>query len=100
MKKTGLTVLSVLLVLSLLTVSVFAAGSTAEKQGLCAWLQNADNTGFDYSETSLPTAQSIGLHLHWREVSQTCPLNTRLILTPLWKTCFRGFIRLTLPALP
>ena len=52
MKKTGLTVLSVLLVLSLLTVSVFAAGSTAEKQGLCAWLQNADNTGFDYSETS------------------------------------------------
>lgn len=55
MKKTGLTILSVLLVLSLLTVSAFAAENNSvasEKQGLCAWLQNDDNTGFDYSETS------------------------------------------------
>lgn len=53
MKKTISILLSVLLVCALLTTTVFAAPADLQ-QALTAWLQNADNTQFDYTDTSYP----------------------------------------------
>ena len=53
MKKMISILLSVLLVCALLTTTVFAAPADPQ-QTLTAWLQNADNTQFDYTDTSYP----------------------------------------------
>lgn len=53
MKKVFSILLSVLLVCALFTTTVFAAPAVP-RQALTAWLQNADNTQFDYTDTSYP----------------------------------------------
>lgn len=52
MKKTISVLTAVLLVLSLLAVSVFAAPAADTKAAMVKWLQNNENTEFDYTDTS------------------------------------------------
>lgn len=52
MKKQILSVLAVLCILSMLCMTAFAAPRYAEAEKVAAWLQNPENTEFDYEETS------------------------------------------------
>lgn len=52
MKKQILSILAVLCILSMLCMTAFAAPRYAEAEKVAAWLQNPENTEFDYEETS------------------------------------------------
>lgn len=54
LKKLSTLILSVLLVVALCAQTAFAADITANRDKTARWLQNAENTEFDYTETAYP----------------------------------------------